>query len=214
AGCAAARRRPACQLARGRRGRTGAPAHVAAGGGPLCSAAARGWCVRRRALAEQSQQLADDGLAKILDAAHFGRVRIETLHIVIDADGRQLHAAVASNLADHGAQVSLQVLRIIRLSRGVLHRLAIADDQQDAARLAAAPQTLPGPQQRLAVDVVPQQLLLEHRTETGAGAAPGLIGTLVDDVAQFAQASGPRWAAVAAPALVSAPAAPGARRIA
>jgi hypothetical protein len=46
------------------------------------------------------------------------------------------------------------------------------------------------PEQRLAVDVFLQQALAHHQAEVAARAAPGLVGLLVDDVAQVVEAAG------------------------
>src|SRR3546814_13006530 len=103
--------------------------------------------------------------------------------------------------ADHLAQVALQgVARIGREGR-VVDRRAVGDHHQDAALLGARDQAAVRPQQRLAVDVLLQDALAQHQAEVLAGAPPGRVGGLVDDVAQVVEAAGIGRLAGADPAL-------------
>src|SRR3546814_20586915 len=76
------------------------------------------------------------------------------------------------------------------LFRSVVDRRAVGDHHQDAALLGARDQAAVRPQQRLAVDVLLQDALAQHQAEVLAGAPPGRVGGLVDDVAQVVEEIG------------------------
>src|SRR3546814_12557380 len=68
------------------------------------------------------------------------------------------------------------------------------------------------PQRRLAVAVLLQDALAQHQAEVLAGAPPGRVGGLVDDVAQVVEAAGIGRLAGADPALARLATLPHARR--
>ena len=61
------------------------------------------------------------------------------------------------------------------------------------------------PEQRLAVDVFLEQAFAHHQAEIAARAAPGLVGLLVDDVAQIVEPPGLRRLAIGEPCLAALP---------
>src|SRR5262249_53848791 len=68
---------------------------------------------------------------------------------------------------------------------------AIRDHHHDLALLGPADQPVVRPEQRLAVDILLEQPFAHHQPQAGLGAAPRLVGLLVDDVADGVWASGP-----------------------
>jgi hypothetical protein len=80
-------------------------------------------------------------------------------HVVADVDGDQLHLVAALDVADHLAQVLLQVIPGVHRQRRFIDRRAVADHQHNTPMLRTRQQAAIRPQQRLAADVLLQQTL-------------------------------------------------------
>src|SRR5262249_24964590 len=86
------------------------------------------------------------------------------------------------------------------------------DHHQDLALLRASQQTLVGPVQRLAVDILLQQAFAHDQAQVLARTPPGCVGRLVDNMAQVIQSAGVGWLAGRKPVLARLAALPGTRR--
>src|SRR5690606_9677568 len=68
------------------------------------------------------------------------------------------------------------------------------------------------PEQGLPIDILLEQPLAHHQTEIDAGTPPGLVGALVDDVAEIVESAGMGRPPIGEPALARLPALPRPRR--
>ena len=127
-----------------------------------------------------------------------------------DADGDELHGAARLDPVDHLAQMLFQIGAVIDRQRAVIHRRAVRYHHHDAAFLGPRDHAAVRPEQRLAVDIFLQQPFAHHQAEIALGPAPGLIGLLVDDVAQIVEAAGRGRAIGVQPVLARLAALPGA----
>ncbi|MFO1408924.1 MAG: hypothetical protein U1F06_00880 [Steroidobacteraceae bacterium] len=82
-----------------------------------------------------------------------------------DADGQQLDRRAGLDPGDHAAQVPLEVIARVSRERRLVERHAVGDHQQDAPLLRPRQQPLVRPEDRLAVDVLLQQVLAQHQAE-------------------------------------------------
>ena len=107
-----------------------------------------------------------------------------------DADGEQFHGRLDLNAVDGVLEVLLQVIARVHEQGGVVHRQAVGDHHQHLALFRAHHDAVVRPDERLAVDVLLQHFLAHHQPEVLAGAVPGVVGGLVDNVAQVVKAPG------------------------
>ena len=91
--------------------------------------------------------------------------------VVADADRDQLHRRVALDLADHLAQVALEIVAGIDRKRRIIDRRAVGNHHQDAALLATRKQTAVRPDKRLAIDILFEDAFAQHEAEACARAA-------------------------------------------
>ena len=110
--------------------------------------------------------------------------------VVADADGDQLHRGVILDLVDRVLQMLFEVVRRIHEQRRVIDGQTVGNDHQQLALLGASHDAIVRPDERLAVDILLQQVLSHHQAKIALRPAPGVIGALVDDVAKVVQAPG------------------------
>jgi len=148
------------------------------------------WAVLTSRRSEQSHEFLAQRRAELLDAGDRRRVAVDERDVVADADRRELHARSTLDVLDDDLQMALQVFVTVGGERRFVHRRAIGDDDEDAARLGAGEQSTVRPDQRFAVDVLLEHLVVEKQPESDPRPAPGNVGALDDDVLEGVEPSG------------------------
>src|SRR5262245_45213207 len=113
---------------------------------------------------EQGHELLAEGRPELFDAANRRRVAVNERDVVADADGSQLHTGPPFDVLDDDLQVGLEILVAVGRERRFIHRRAVGDDDEDAAGLAAGEQAAVRPDQRLAVDVLFEHLVVQKES--------------------------------------------------
>src|SRR6187200_2178421 len=84
----------------------------------------------------------------------------------------------------------LEILVAVGRERRLIHRSAVGDDHQDAARFGAGEQPAMCPHDSLTVEVLLEHFVVEKQPEADAGPSPWDIGPLDDDVLEGVEPSG------------------------
>ena len=159
---------------------------------------------------EQAGQLFNHGRTQFFGATNRHGTLVVVGDVVADTDGDQLHGRPRLYPLHHIAQMLLEEAAGIGRKRRFVQRHAIGDDHQNTALLAARQQTLVRPQQCFAIDVLFQQVFLQHQRQVAARTAPRRIGVFVDDVTHVAETAGVATCASLQPILAGLAAFPGA----
>ena len=96
-------------------------------------------------------------------------LRVEARDVVADADRRELHRRARFDVVDDLPQVLVEIVVAVGGERGLVHRRAVGDDDEDAAAFAAGEQAAVRPEQRLAVDVLLEHLVVQEQAERRRG---------------------------------------------